>query len=55
VNAQPLSPPIFEKIAPDLKNNNFYYIGSLRLRFFILLNIFGNISFGNQFAIGSIF
>ena len=32
-NAQPLSPPIFEKIAPDFKNNVFSYFASLRLRF----------------------
>ena len=33
VNAQPLSPPIFEKIAPHLKNNVCSYFSSLRLRF----------------------
>ena len=33
VNAQPLSPLIFEKIAPDFKNKVFYYFASLRLRF----------------------
>jgi hypothetical protein len=36
VNAQPLSPQIFMKIAPDFKNNVFYYFASLRLRFFYL-------------------
>ena len=44
VNAQPLSPPIFEKIAPHFKNNVFSYFGSLRLRFlyfFIFVLIFG--------------
>ena len=33
VNAQPLSPPSFEKIDPDFKTNVFSYLGSLRLRF----------------------
>jgi hypothetical protein len=44
VNAQPLSPPIFEKIAPDFKNKVFSYFAYLRLRFlyfFIFLLIFG--------------
>jgi hypothetical protein len=44
VNAQPLSPPIFEKIAPDFKNNVFSYFAYLRLRFlyfFIFSLIFG--------------
>ena len=37
VNAQPLSPPNFEKIVPHFKNNVFSYFGSLRLRFFTFL------------------
>jgi hypothetical protein len=44
INAQPLSPPIFEKIAPYFKNNVFSYFGCLRLRFlylFIFVLIFG--------------
>ena len=39
-----MSPPIFEKIAPDRENNVFSYFGSLRLRFFyfyIFVLIFG--------------
>ena len=39
VNAQPLSPPNFEKIAPHFKNNVFSYFASLRLRF-LLFHIF---------------
>jgi hypothetical protein len=44
VNAQPLSPPIFEKIEPDVKNKVFSYFGSLRLSFsyfLVFLLIFG--------------
>ena len=44
VNAQPFSPLIFEKIAPDFKNKVFSYFASLRLRFlylFIFSLIFG--------------
>ena len=37
VNAQPLSPPNFEKIAPPFKNNVFFYLGSLRLRFLLCI------------------
>ena len=33
VSAQPLNPPIFEKIAPRFKTNVFHCFGSLRLRF----------------------
>ena len=40
VNAQPLSPPIFEKIASDFKNKVSSYFASLRLRFFILFSYF---------------
>ena len=39
LNAQPLSPPIFEKIAPHFKNNVFSYFGSLRL-YFLNFHIF---------------
>ena len=44
VNAQPLSPPMFEKIAPHFKNKVFSYFVYLRLRFlyfFICSLMFG--------------
>ena len=44
VNAQPSSPPMFEKIVPYFKQKFFFFWGSLRLRFynlFVFVLIFG--------------
>ena len=41
VNAQPLSPPIFEKIAPYCKRTVFYYLFiCLRFHFFLFILLF---------------
>ena len=42
VNAQPLSSPIFEKMAPDFKNKVFFLFCFFTFAFFILFHIFVN-------------